>query len=151
MADLNPMEPGDVPYPQYSVTTTEQIDNALQITKGIVYTKDTDGRLVVVSTTLAKGIFQAKATPTAVAVEANQDSVQVLSPRTRMIFTNQAGGLVAGEDVIVVANTTNVVTGLKTNILYIGKVFEIYTRNADSSKKIVSAAGDRVVVETVQA
>ena len=151
MADLNPMEPGDVPYPQYSVTTTEQIDNGLQITKGRVYTKDTDGRLVVVSATLAKGIFQAKATPTAVAVEANQDSVQVLSPRTRMIFTNVPGGLVAGEDVVVVANTTNVVTGLKSNVLYIGKVFEIYTRNTDSSKKIVSVSGDKVVVETVQA
>lgn len=151
MADLNPMVPGDVPYPQYSVTTTEQIDNGLQITKGRVYTKDGDGRLIVVSTTLSQGIFQAKATPTAVAVEANQDSVQVLSPRTRMIFTDAVGGLVAGEDVLVVANTTNVISGLKSSILYIGKIFEIYTRNTDSSRKIVSVATDRVVVETVQA
>ena len=151
MADLNPMVPGDVPYPQYSVTTTEQIDNGLQITKGRVYTKDTDGRLIAVSTTLANGIFQAKATPTAVAVEANEDSVQVLSPRTRMIFTSAAAGLVAGQDVLVVANTTNVISGVKSSILYIGKVFEIYTRNADSSRKLVSAINDRVVVETVQA
>lgn len=151
MADLNPMEPGDVPYPQYSVTTTQQIDNALQITKGRVYTKDGDGRLIAVTTTLSQGIFQAKATPTAVAVEANQDSVQVLSPRTRMIFTDAVGGLVAGEDVLVVANTTNVVTGAKTSALYIGKVFEIYTRNTDSTKKIISVIGDKIVVETVQA
>ena len=150
MTDLNPMEPGDVPYPQYSVTTTQQIDNALQITKGIVYTKDTDGRLVVVGATLEKGIFQAKATPTAVAVEANEDSVQVLSPRTRMIFTDNVGGLVAGEDVLVDPNTLFVTSGLKSNALYIGKVFEIYTRNTDSSKKIVSVSSDKVVVETVQ-
>lgn len=151
MADLNPMEPGDVPYPQYSVTTTQQIDNALQITKGRVYTKDGDGRLIAVTTTLSQGIFQAKATPTAVAVEANEDSVQVLSPRTRMIFDDQVGGLVAGEDVLVVADTANIISGLKSSILYIGKVFEIYTRNTDSTKKIVSVIGDKIVVETVQA
>ena len=68
-----------------------------------------------------------------------------------MIFDDAVGGLVPGEDVIVSANTTNVVTGGKTSALYIGKVFEIYTRNTDSSKKIVSVSGDKVIVETVQA
>ncbi len=151
MADLNPMGPGDVPYPQYSVTTTEQISNALQITKGVVYTKDATGNLIVVALTLANGIFQAKATPETAAVLANNDSVQCLGPRTRMIFDDAVGSLVPGQDVILTANTTNVVTGLKTSALYIGKVFEIYTRNVDSSKKIVSEAGDQVIVETVQA
>jgi len=151
MADLNPMVPGDVPYPQYSVTTTEPISDTLQITKGRVYTKDAAGRLIVVSTTLAKGIYQAAATPEAPAVALNNDEVQALGPRTRMIFIDSAGGLVPGEDVLVTADTDEVVTGLETNPLYIGKVFEIYTRNTDSSKKIIGAAGDRVVVETVQA
>lgn len=151
MTNLNPMGPGDVPYPQYSVTITEPISDTLQITKGIVYTKDAAGRLIVVSTTLANGIFQAKGTPLLPAVAADNDSVQCLGPRTRMIFGDTVGGLVPGEDVIVVANTTNVVTGAKTSDLYIGKVFEIYTRNTDSSKKIVSEANDQVIVETVQA
>ncbi len=151
MADLNPMVPGDVPYPQYSVTVTEQISDALQITKGIVYTKDAAGRLIVVTATLDNGIFQAKATPLLPAVVANEDAVQCLAPRTRMIFTDAVGSLVVGEDVIIVANTINVVTGAKSDALYIGKVFEIYTRNTDSSKKIVTEVGDRVIVETVQA
>lgn len=151
MADLNPMKPGDVPYPQYSVTDTSPISDALQITKGIVYTSDGAGNLIVVSTTLAKGIFQAKATPEAPAVLANDDRVQVLLPRTRMLFDDAVGGLVPGEDVLVVANTTNIVTGANTSPLYIGKVFEIYTRNTDSSKKKVSVAGDEIVVGTVQA
>jgi len=151
MADLNPMVPGDVPYPQYSVTTTEPISDALVILKGVVYTKDTAGRLIVVAATLAKGIFQAKATPLLAAVVANDDRVQCLGPRTRMIFDDAVGGLVPGEDVLVVADSTNIVTGLETSVLYIGKVFEIYTRNTDSTKKIVSVAGDRIVVETVQA
>lgn len=151
MPDFNPMVPGDVPYPQYSVTTTEPIDDGLQITKGVVFTKDPAGRLVVVSTTLNFGIYQAKATPEAVAVQANNDEVQTLGPRTRMILIDSAGGLVPGQDVVVTPNTDEVVSGLKSDVLYIGKVFEIYTRSLDSTKKIIAAAGDRVVVETVQA
>ena len=151
MADLNPMVSGDVPYPQYSVTVSPQISDTLQITKGRVYTKDAAGRLIVVTTTLDQGIFQAKATPLVAAVAANEDKVQCLTPKTRMIFDDTVGGLVAGEDVIVVADTSNVVTGAKTSALYIGKVFEIYTRNTDSTEKIVSVSGDKVIVETVQA
>ncbi len=150
MADLNPMVAGDVPYPQYSVTTTEPISDTLVILKGVVYTKDAAGRLIVVAATLDNGIFQAKATPESAAVVANNDEVQCLGPRTRMIFNDTVGGLVPGEDVILVANTTNIVTGAKTSALYIGKVFEIYTRNTDSTKKIVSEVGDRIVVDTVQ-
>ena len=151
MPVLNPMVAGDVPYPQYSVTTTEPISDTLVILKGVVYTKDAAGRLIVVTTTLDNGLYQAKATPLAAAVVANNDEVQCLGPRTRMIFDDTVGGLVPGEDVIAVANTTNVVTGAKTSALYLGKVFEIYTRNTDSTKKIVSVATDKVVVETVQA
>ena len=99
MADLNPLEPGDVSYPQYSVTTTQQISDALQITKGVVYTKDAAGRLIIVAATLAKGIFQAKATPTAPAVVANLDAVQVLSPRSRILMNDTVGSLVVGQDV----------------------------------------------------
>ncbi len=151
MADLNPLEAGDDPYPQYNVTTTMQIDDALQITKGVLYTTDSDGRLVAFTTTFDNGLFQAKATPDAVAVEADEDSVQVLGPRSRMILNDQVGSLVKGEDVIGVAGTANIVTGAKTSALYIGKVFEIYSVNTDSTSKIVSESGDKIVVETVQA
>lgn len=151
MADLNPLEAGDDPYPQYNVTTTMQIDDALQITKGVLYTTDSDGRLVAFTTTFDNGLFQAKATPDAVAVEADEDSVQVLGPRSRMILNDQVGSLVKGEDVIGVAGTANIVTGAKTSALYIGKVFEIYSVNTDSTSKLVSESGDKIVVETVQA
>jgi len=151
MAVLNPLVAGDDPYPQYNVTTTMQIDDALQITKGVLYTTDSDGRLVAFTTTFDNGLFQAKATPDAVAVEADEDSVQVLGPRSRMILNDQVGSLVIGEDVIGVAGTANIVTGAKTSAIYIGKVFEIYTVNTDSTKKIISASGDKIVVETVQA
>ena len=153
MTDLNPLEAGDDPYPQYNVTTTMQIDGALQITKGTLYTTDTDGRLVVIPATgFANGVFQAKATPTAVAVEADEDAVQVLGPRSRIIMIATAANLVVGEDVVTTeAAPTNVVTGTNTSVFYLGKVFEIYTVNTDSTKKLITAIGDKVIVETVQA
>lgn len=151
MPDFTPQNPGDVPYPQYSVTTTERISDALQIIKGIVYTKNAAGLLVAVTTTLDNGIYQAAASPLLPAVAANDDEVQCLGPRTRMIFVDTVGSLVPGEDVIAVANTLLIVTGAKTSPLYIGKVFEIYSVNADSTRKIISGVGDKIVVETVQA
>lgn len=151
MPDFNPLDAGDIPYPQYSVVTTERISDALQIVKGVIYTKDAAGRLIVVTTTLDNGLYQAAATPLLPAVAADDDEVQCLGPRTRMIFTDTVGGLVPGEDVIAVADTTNIVTGAKTSALYIGKVFEIYTVNTDTTKKIISTSGDEIVVETVQA
>lgn len=151
MADLNPMVPGDVPFPQYSVTTTEDISAALQINKGELYQPDAAGNLIEVAASLADGFFQAKATPVGVSGLAGEDSVQVLGPRTRMIFTTTEANLSKGNDVIYVVGGTNVVGGVKTSVLYVGKIFEIYTRNADSTEKKLTEVGDRVVVETVQA
>lgn len=149
MPVLNPMVPGDVPYPQYSVTTTEEIDAGVTILKGVIYTKNAAGELIVAGADLSNGIFQAAATPE-VAPAVEGDEVQVLGPRTRMLFEDNVGSLVTGEDVITDPNTIRVVTGAKTATNYIGKVFEIYTRNTDATKKKVSVSGDFVVVETVQ-
>jgi len=150
MADLNPMVPGDVPYPQYSVTTTEEIFAGVTIVKGVIYTKNATGELIVATGDFNDGLFQAKAAPEIVPAVAG-DTVQVLGPRTRMIFTTTEAGLIVGEDVIAVANTTGVIGGLESSDLYLGKIFEIYTRNTDSTRKKITDVGDRVVVETVQA
>jgi len=150
MPDLEPANPGDLVYPKYAVVTTMPIGTGLQIVKGVVYSPGGAGNLEPVATTLAAGIFQATVTPDGVSGGAGEDSVQVLGPRTRMLFTTQVG-LRVGEDVIVVANTTNVIAGAKSSDLYIGKIFEIYTPNADGSQKIITSGGDKVIVETVQA
>jgi len=151
MPILNPMVPGDVPYPQYSVTTTEDISASLQINKGRLYQPDASGDLIDVASSLVDGFFQAKATPVTISGAAGIDSVQVLGPRTRMIFTTTEAGLSKGNDVIYVAGGTDVVGGDKTSLLYVGKIFEIYTRNTDSTKKKLTEVDDEVVVETVQA
>lgn len=151
MPDLNPLKPGDVPYPQYSVTTT-QTTTALQYTKGIIYTKDATGRLIIVATTLATGIFQAAVTPTLPSVI--DDQIQVLGPRTRMILqVEDAAMLHEGQDVNVVANTNQVTPGAKADLLYLGKVFEIYSKDQFGTKQISILGSDMnpvfVIVETV--
>jgi len=150
MADLNPMNPGDVPYPQYSVVVTQEIDAGVTILKGVIFTKNAAGELVVSTGNLTKGIYQSTATPTINVPAVAGDEVQVLGPRTRMLLKDSAGGLVAGDNVNNTTNTDEVVVAtVTTGINYVGRVFEIYTRNTDSSKKKLAAAGDLVVVETV--
>jgi len=152
MPDFNPANPGDLVYPKYAAITTEPISAALQIIKGQLYTTDSSGNLIVVTTTLQPGFFQALVTPVGVSGAAGADSVQVAGPRTRMMFTTQIAGLNVGEDVKIVTATTNVVTSTKADLLHIGKIFEIYNLQSDNiTPKHVTAVGDKVIVETVQA
>ena len=151
MANLNPLEPGDVPYPQYSVTVTQEIDAGVTILKGVIYTKNAAGELVVSTGDLTKGIYQARVAPTINVPALAGDKVQVLGPRTRILLVDSAGGLVEGDNV---NNTTNtdevVVAAITTAVNYVGRVFEIYTKDSTTgSKKKVAVAGDLVIVETV--
>jgi len=149
MPNLNPLVTGDIPFPQYSVTVTQEINAGVTIIKGRIYSKDTNGELVV-ATSFDKGIYQAATTPTINVPALAGDEVQVLPPRTRMLLVDSAGGLVEGD---LVDNTTNtdevtIATGT-TGELFIGRVFEIYTKFTNGVKKKVAAAGDLVIVETV--
>ena len=159
MANLNPLLTGDVPFPQYSVTTTQEIDAGVTITKGVIYTKNTDGELIVNPGTpvfLAKGIYQARETPFVNVPALAGDEVQVLGPRSRILMVDSAGGLVEGDNVDNTENTDEVVISsalLDESTIannYIGRVFEIYTKDSvTGSKKKVAAMGDLVIVETV--
>lgn len=151
MPDFNPANPGDLVYPKYAVVTTEPISAALQINKGRLYATDAAANLIP-ATDLSDGFFQAMDTPEAISGGAGEDFVQVAGPRTRMLFTDPNGGLKVGEDVVYVVGTTDVATGLKTSVLYVGKVFEIYNLQSDNiSQKYLSEVGDKIIVETVQA
>lgn len=156
MPDFIPAEPGDLVYPKYATITTVPISAALQITKGIIYTISvvadaTKGRLIVVAATLKNGFFQATSTPTQVGDASNDDTVQVAGPRTRMLLNDTVGGLVVGDDVVTIANTSNVIAGAKSDDLYLGKIFEIYNLQSDNiTPKSVTSPGDKVIIETVQ-
>jgi len=153
MADLNPMVPGDVPYPQYSVTETLELGAGGIFVKGQIHTLNATGHLTTTTpTTFALGLYQNAADFDNTGFATGDNSLQVLSPRTRIIVIAEDATPVIGSDVIFDNNDTDgahVVAGLKSNILHIGRVFEIYTRNADGTRKRVPAADDRIVVETV--
>lgn len=156
MPNLIPAVPGDLVYPKYAAITTEPISSGLQIIKGVVYTISkvadaTKGTLIIVAATLTNGFFQATETPVLVGAATNDDTVQVAGARTRMLLNDTVGGLVVGDDVKIVANTSNVISGDNSSPLYIGKVFEIYNLESDGiTQKYVTDAGDKVIVETVQ-
>ena len=63
-------------------------------------------------------------------------------------MVDSVGGLVAGDEVIIVANTPNVIAGAKSSLLHIGRVFEIYTKNTNSTSKDVAEINDLVILET---
>ena len=150
MPNLNPLETGDIPYPQYSVTTTQEINAGVTIIKGRIYTKNAAGELVVNTGTLITGIFQAASTPTINVPALEGDEVQVLGPRTRMLLVDTIGGMVEGNLINSNMNTDEVrIAANTTSAEFIGRVFEIYTKDSNGNKKIVAEAGDLVVVETI--
>lgn len=147
MADLNPMVPGDVPYPQYSVVTPIGLEVGNTFVKGELYTVNTDGLLHTAGADFTSGLLQAMADVPVAAVAG--DELQVLGPRTRMILTTTEVGLHVGDDVDGALGSTNVITAVPASGDFIGKIFEIYTKNTDATKKLVTESGDRVVIETV--
>jgi len=150
MPNLNPLVTGDVAFPQYSVTTTQVIAQGISVTKGKIFTKNASGELVVSTGDLTRGIYQIRETPDPNPGPIGSE-VQVLSPRSRMLLQDTSGGLVEGDNVDNTTNTDGVtIAAVTTGAEYVGRVFEIYTKDSTTgSKKKVAAAGDLVVVETV--
>ena len=97
---------GDVGFTQYSVVSTHEVHNAVDILKGHCYTPNTGGRLHEITSSsgiinnVSRGIFQAMVTSKAVTGEAAGDrKVQCMGVRSRIILKASAAGLVAGQPV----------------------------------------------------
>jgi len=150
MPNINILDDGDVPYPQYSVTQVQGLTIGIQLEKGKIYTKNPVTGLIIVTdpTDFDVGMFQSL-------VKTDIDSVvgdeaQFLLPRSRIIRRIKDGEtLVSGEDVSLDGATGFIIAGAKTDALYLGKVFEIYTRNTNLTKKKITVDNDRVVIDTV--
>lgn len=151
MPNLNPLEPGDVPYPQYSITTTQDILDTVIIIKGDLYgtvlgklQTPTGGPL-----DFETGLFQAResAVPSP---SVDGDKVQVLSPGSRMIL-RASSNMHKGRTVVWDDASKRVTPGNKSDLLYVGRVIEIYTKDDDGNTKILTAVDDLVIVETYPA
>jgi hypothetical protein len=156
MPNTTPLGIGDVPYDQHSTTKTNVIKQSVAITKGYIYTPDGEGRLIVpVSTTsvadLTKGIFQARESVTAPSAE-DADKVQGLVPKSRIILKG-AANLVEGQEVEL-SSSGSTTTQDKCMAAasprtkgFLGRIFEIYTKNTDGTNKQKTADNDLVVIE----
>jgi hypothetical protein len=156
MPNQNPLVIGDIPFPQYSVTTSEIITQGLAIIKGNIYTKDVNGRLIVpISTSgvadLSLGVFQARDVAPA-PVTQDTDTIQCLKTRSRILLKSGVV-LVLGQEVEL--SSAGSVTAADTAMAavephtkgFLGTVYKVYTVNTDGSSKQKSAIGDLVIID----
>ena len=151
-----PLVPGDVPYPQYSVTDSEFVKQAVAIVKGEIYTIDAAGRLIAVTGTgavadLSAGAVQARDALAAPAAE-DTDEVQVLKRRSRILMKADAN-LVPG-NLVNLKCVGGTVTPDKVQAAaspkddgYLGTIYGIYTLGTNGAKKQVTADDDLVEVD----
>lgn len=137
----------------YTVTTLMDIVPAFL---GRIYTTDATGRLLDPPTVasvvdLTNGVLQARATTV---TGDGFTQVQVVTPPSRILLKDQAGGLKINDKVslgVIDATTPDqesVVIGASTfDPAHVGRVFEIDTKNADGSKKLVGVIGDLLVID----
>lgn len=123
---------------------------------GRIYTTDSAGRLLNPPTAasvvdLTNGVLSARATTV---TGDGFTKVQVVTPPTRVLLKDKAGGLKINDKVslgILAANLPDqesVVIGSTTfDPAHVGRVFEIDTKNPDGSKKLVGEAGDLLVID----
>ena len=162
MPQFNSATPGDDIYPQYNVTISAWINKDQAITKGHIYTMDTDKNLVAVTgatnvADLSKGIFQAKESVTAPDND-DEKTVQVLALRSRLLLKVDAVGIGSGDYVdLKVAGTTvtaDTVTKatIRTSTGFLGRVFSVWSRTAVGGLiKNTTAAGETVLVDVLGA
>ena len=152
-----PLVPGDVPFPQYSVTDSEFLKNAVPSTKGNIMTLDAAGRLIAVVgaaaiADLRRGAFQAAVTRVAPTAE-DTDEIQVLKQRSRVVL--KADVNISPGDAVELKTVAGVVTPDKVQLApagthtqgFLGRVFQIYTLGTDGVKKQFSADDALVIVD----
>jgi len=136
----------------YTVTTLTTIVPAFL---GRIYTTDSNGRLIVPVASggvaqLLNGVLQARATTV---TGDGFTKVQVVTAPTRILLKDFVGGLKKNDKVDLQATGSTVTqdavkkSGTTFSRGHIGRVFEIDTKNADGSVKLVAAVNDLVVID----
>lgn len=161
MANENPKKPGDDVFPQYSITRTLRAASAVEITKGNLYTLNSDGRLIaltassgaIASTT--KGLFQAKTSVAAVTyTDADKAPEVQCLVNGSWILMKAPANIVEGDRVAVAVGTGTSITPDKVEVAtsssfldYLGTVHSIYTVDDNTTPKIKTAADDLVIIQ----
>lgn len=155
-----PLVIGDIPFPQYSVTDSEFLKDAVASTKGDIMTLDAAGRLIAVIgagiiADLNRGAMQAAVTRVAPSAE-DTDEIQVLKRGSRILL--KANVNLSPGDRVELKTVGGVVSPDKVQLApagsktqgYLGTIFQVYTLGTDGVKKQFTADDDLVIVELEQ-
>lgn len=153
-----PLVPGDNGWPQYNVTDSEFIKDAVLPVKGSIMTLDAAGRLIAVVgaaaiADLSRGAFQPQDAPDAAPSAEDTDEVQVFKQRSRILL--KANVNLSPGDEVELKCAAGVVTPDKVQLGavaartdgYLGRIFQIYTLGTDGIKKQFTADDDLVWVD----
>ena len=149
MPNINPKTIGDITYSQepFWRVTTLPIKISVPVVKGKLMTIDAAGRLIAITgTTVTNGIFQPLADVVAPTAE-DTDFVQVVTMGSR-ILQKAPSGVTVGNPVNITASHDKIIKGGRADLARLGTVFEIYTRDTNSTKKQVTADDDLVIIES---
>lgn len=152
-----PLVPGDDAFPEYNVSDSEFLKNAVPSTKGEIMTLDLAGRLIAVVGAVAiadlnRDAMQAKVTRVAPTAE-DTDEIQVLKARSRVVL--KADVNLSPGDRVELKTVAGVVTPDKVQLApagsitqgYLGRIFQILTLGTDNAKKQATADDDLVTVD----
>lgn len=130
------------------------VSTIVAITKGLIYTSDANGRLIVPIAVagiaqLLNGIFQARASTTP---GDGFTKVQVVTAPTRILLKANPFIQVNAKVDMLASGTTVTQDKVRDGANsfqagYVGRVFEIETKNPDGSKKLVTDTDDLVVID----
>ena len=155
MPNVNPKTIGDNIYPQYNRVITIPCGTGA-ITKGNLYTLNSEGYLVAAGTTrgsFASGLYQAAVSAPA-DTTAGTHTVQVYASGSRVLCKAPAD-LVRGDLVEYTTGTTNILKKLTLAasvtsadfLAKVGRLYDIYTQSDLNTPKRKTEANDLVEVE----
>ena len=163
MVNIDPREPGDDVYEQYTIKKTYPIKTGVAVTKGNLYTFDDDGYIVALTAvagavTLHRGCVQATVSVAAKTYTARADApiVQchvggswvILEAGTAMpVQSRVTVGVDSADNTVVTANRTGLL-GTTVAVAYVlGTIHEILSQTTEGVVKTAAAVGDKIVVQ----
>ena len=155
MVNIDPREPGDDVYEQYTIKKTYQLADAGAAVKGNLYSFDAAGKLIPVTAvggavSLHKGCVQATVSvPAATPGKLVQCHVggSWIIMLAGAAMTTQSRVVVSASGTTVSPNKTGLIT-TSTSVAYVlGTIHEILSQTTEGVVKTLAAINDKIVVQ----
>jgi hypothetical protein len=160
MVNIDPREPGDDVYEQYTIKKTYPILSDGAVTKGHLYTFNDDGYIVPLvavagAVTLHRGVVQATVSVPAKNYTGRENAHTVQCHVAGSWVILEAGVAMPVQSRVVVQGSVAVVTPNRTGIIAVGTaiayvlgtIHEVLTQSTEGVVKTAAAIGDKIVVQ----